>query len=267
MLTLAIAQSHVDRAVPANGAHIRALMREAAAHGARLIQFPEGALTGYAKSEVADWVEVDWAETDRELAATAALAGELGLWTVLGAAHRLPPPHRPHNSLYVLSPAGVVAHRYDKRFCSHTELSDWYTPGRDPVVFEVDGVKFGCALCIEVQFPTLFAAYEALDVDCVLLSAYAKDPMFWTQAQGHAACNNLWVALASVALYKDRLPGGLIGPDGHPVARHDATQGPGLSLAQIDRADPAFEIALTKARPWRRRAREGSMYRERWIAP
>src|SRR5208283_2672557 len=45
-----------------------------------------------------------------ELAATVALAGELRLWTVLGSIHRLTPPHRPHNSLYVISNRGESRH-------------------------------------------------------------------------------------------------------------------------------------------------------------
>ncbi|MGW3046272.1 hypothetical protein ACWC9T_41345 [Kitasatospora sp. NPDC001159] len=53
----------------------------------------------------------------------AALAGELGLWTVFGSLHLLTPPRRPHNSLYVVSDHGDLVARYDKRFLSNTELS------------------------------------------------------------------------------------------------------------------------------------------------
>lgn len=37
---------------------------------------------------------------------------------VLGSAHRLSGAHKPHNSLYVLSDAGKIVERCDKRFCS-----------------------------------------------------------------------------------------------------------------------------------------------------
>ncbi|MBP6878070.1 MAG: hypothetical protein KBC34_08610 [Phenylobacterium sp.] len=46
-LRVAIAQTPVGFDPRANGAVIRAQMREAAAAGARLIQFTEGAMSGY----------------------------------------------------------------------------------------------------------------------------------------------------------------------------------------------------------------------------
>ncbi|MDQ1070073.1 nitrilase-related carbon-nitrogen hydrolase [Streptomyces canus] len=72
-----------------------------------------------------------------EARAVADLAGELGLWVAFGAPHPLTPPHRPHNSLYVVSDTGKLVGRYDKRYLSHTEVSYLYTPGTAPLVFEV----------------------------------------------------------------------------------------------------------------------------------
>lgn len=33
------------------------------------------------------------------------------------------------------------------------------------MVFDVDGFRFGIAICIEINFPDLFAHYDRLDVD------------------------------------------------------------------------------------------------------
>lgn len=71
-----------------------------------------------------------------EAEAVADLAGELGLWTVFGSIHRLSGANRPHNSRYVVSDQGELVGRYDL-----------YTPGVAPLVFEVDGFRFGCVLC------------------------------------------------------------------------------------------------------------------------
>ena len=114
---------------------------------------------------------------------------------VVGCNQNNTPPNRPCNSLFVISGQGGLVSRYNKRVCSHSEITDWYSPGRDPQVFSVDGFRMGCALCIEIQFPEVFAEYERLDVDCVLFSAYSQGPMFWTQAQGHAASNNIWLSV------------------------------------------------------------------------
>jgi hypothetical protein len=60
----------------------------------------------------------------------------------------------------------------DKRFLSNTELGGWYTPGTTPTVFGIEGYRFGCAICIEVQFAEFFAEYERLGVDAVLFASY-----------------------------------------------------------------------------------------------
>src|SRR3954453_23055844 len=172
-ITIAVAQSQISADVRENGREIRDLMRRAHAEGAAIIHFPEGAMSGCSKAQIKDWDRVDWGLLVDELESVAERARDLGLWVVVGCSHRLTPPHRPHNSLYVISGRGEVATRYDKRYLSHTEITGWHTPGRGPCVFDVDGWRSGCALCIEVQFPEVFREYADLGVDCVLFSAYA----------------------------------------------------------------------------------------------
>jgi predicted amidohydrolase len=38
-----------------------------------------------------------------------ALAGQLGVWVAMGSAHRLGAGHKPHNSLYLITPDGELA--------------------------------------------------------------------------------------------------------------------------------------------------------------
>lgn len=54
------AQCNITPDVRENGRHIRDLMSSARAAGCRLIHFPEGALSGYVKSQIKDWAAVDW---------------------------------------------------------------------------------------------------------------------------------------------------------------------------------------------------------------
>jgi predicted amidohydrolase len=265
-ITIAIAQSRIEADVRANGRHIRGLMSEAKAMGARLIQFPEGALSGYAKSEIEDWATVDWTALRSELETTAVHASQLGIWLVCGSNHPLTPPNRPHNSLYIISDKGALSGRYDKRLISYSEITDWYTPGVEPFVFEVDGYRFGCALCIEIQFPEIFTEYERLGVDCILCSAYSDDPVFAVEAQAHAAMNNVWFSLVTPASSGSRLPCSLIGPDGLPDGQPDGKSRAGLVCATLDRTNPRYEIALNKARPWRAAVRAGIPYRLQTIA-
>ncbi|MFF1305236.1 carbon-nitrogen hydrolase family protein [Streptomyces sp. NPDC058307] len=274
-LRLAVAQSTVteDPTDPGNlrasGSEIRGLMRDARAAGARLVQFPEGAITypgKYVMSSgapgtlaAADWSRVDWDVVREEAEAVADLAGELGLWVAFGAPHPLTPPHRPHNSLYVVSDAGALVARYDKRHLSHTEVSYLYTPGTAPLVFAVDGVRFGVALCIEANFPKLFAEYERLDVDCVLLSVMVDDAARAALAQAYATLYSYWVGYSVPAQFAASAPATITAPGGRRLATGPAGNRPGLAVADIDldARDPDIDIALRRARPWRRTSRAG----------
>ena len=253
-----------------SGRDVRELMRQARRAGARVIHFPEGAtcsphkrimsVTGPAEVGPADWGRADWPVLRQELAAIARLAGELRLWVVLGSVHPLTPPHRPHNSMYVISDRGELVTRYDERLLSRTKLSYLYTPGSGPVTFEVDGLRFGCAMGLEVCFPEVFAEYERLDVDGVLLSAGPGQTAdgtaaFATQAQAHAAASGLWISFAMSAQHSLAAPAGTIAPDGRWAARCPADGHPAVALTDVDNRPESIDIAVTKARPWRRLAR------------
>ncbi len=258
-MIVATAQSAVTGEVRRNGVEIRKLMRRAAQQGARLVHFPEGALSGCTREQVPRWQDFQFNAIAEELEAIAEDAKRLELWGVVGSAHRLTDPHRPHNSLYVISDAGRVVARYDKRRCSHNEVNGWYTPGFEPCVFEVDGLRFACAICIEIQFPELFIEANAQGIDCLLFSSYSKEPIFSITAQGYAATCNYWISFASPANVSRTMSSRLIGPDGQVLARCRAGVS-GLTVNRIDRDAAEWEIPLRRARPWRALARAGSIY-------
>ncbi|MFJ9950193.1 carbon-nitrogen hydrolase family protein [Kitasatospora sp. NPDC091207] len=274
-LRIAVAQSTVpedptDRgALRAAGLEIRALMVEAAAAGARLAQFPEGAITYPSKQVMAagpagalvpaDWSRAAWDVLREEAESIAGLAGELGLWTVFGSIHPLTPPNRPHNSLYVVNDHGRLVARYDKRFLSHTEVSFLYSPGKRPLVVEVDGIRFGFALCIEANFPEVFAEYERLEVDCVLLSVMVDDAPRARVAQAYGTLYTYWLGYSVPAQFSTTVPAGIVAPGGRWLARCPTDGRPALAIADIDldSKDEDIDMAVRYARPWRRSARTG----------
>lgn len=226
MFRLAIAQSAVTLDVRYNGADIRALMAEAKRLGAKLIHFPEDSLSGYpgdpaSKNALADW-RVDWEALAEEIELVAREAAELGVWVVFGANHYNGPDCRPNNSLYVVDDSGKMRARYDKRLLSFTEITNWYAAGKSAITFDVDGYRFGCALCIELQYSELFLAYEQLGVDIMLVSSYRMTQPSHSLAEGHAALNSYWVSLAVPAQYSHAAPSRPSGPErrlGQPDAR------------------------------------------------
>ncbi|MEU5691390.1 carbon-nitrogen hydrolase family protein [Actinosynnema sp. NPDC020468] len=212
----------------------------------------------------ADWSRTAWDVLREEAEEIAALAGELGIWAVFGSIHRLSAGNRPHNSLYVVSDRGEPVGRYDKRFLSHTEVGHLYAPGVAPLVFEVDGYRFGCALCIEVDFSGVFAEYERLDVDCVLVSVMVDDEPRSVVAQAYGTLFNYWVAYSVPAQFSATAPAGLVAPGGRWVARCAGDGRPGLAVADLDRDAPEWHTALKLARPWRRTATAG-LYESRVV--
>jgi predicted amidohydrolase len=266
-IRIAAAQIPVTWDPAANGDAVREQMVAARDAGARLVHFPEGAISGYAygsKQALAGW-SIDWPAVQHQLDCTARLAARLGLWTVVGCGHRLTPPNRPHNSLYVISDEGQLIGRYDKRWCSNTELTGWYSPGFTPMTFDVDGFRFGSALCIEINFPELFIEYRELGVDCVLFSSFSDDPVFDVLARAHAASHTYWVSVSVPTQCSAVTPSGVIGPHGNWLDRCPAEGTADLVCVDLDRTDPALDMALNKARPWRKLARAGEIYESRRV--
>jgi predicted amidohydrolase len=271
-LRLAVAQAILPgdprdaAALRASGQELRRLMRDARRAGARLVHFPEGATCSPHKKVMsadgpqtagpADWSRFRWDVLREELAATARLAGELRLWTVLGSVHGLTPPHRPHNSLYVIGDEGQIVTRYDERMLSRTKITHMYAPGSQPVVFEVDGVSFGAALGTEAAFPEIFGEYERLGVDCVLFSTHGpgtpvNNGPLARQARAHAGANGYWVSYAGSARDAGNAPSGLISPDGAWAARCPPEAVAALAVADLGAGTQEY------ARPWRQTARSG----------
>ncbi|ANV22988.1 MULTISPECIES: carbon-nitrogen hydrolase family protein [Agrobacterium] len=249
------------------GQEIRRLMNDAHLAGARLIHFPEGATcwphkrimseTGPREIGPSDWTRFEWDTLRKELEATRKLARKLKLWTVLGAVHRLTPPHRPYNSLYVISDRGAIITRYDERLLSKTKISFMYSPGHLPVTFDVDGFRFGCALGMEAHYPEIFMEYEKLCVDCMLFSTAGEDasnaPAFAAEILGHAASNTYWACYSTLATQSPGAPSAIAAPDGQWAAQCPVSGSPAIAVADviINREHPA--------RPWRQKAR-GDLY-------
>ncbi|OWV78185.1 amidohydrolase [Rhizobium sp. R635] len=251
-----------------SGREMRGLMRQAREAGARLVHFPEGATSAPNKRIMSaigpreigpsDWRRFEWDVLREELDVTRSLARELGLWVVFGSVHRLTEPHRPHNSLYVVSDRGALVTRYDERLLSNTKISFMYTPGSIPVTFEVDGIRFGCSLGMECHYPEIFAEYERLDVHCVLFSTTGgspvSEPSFAAEAQGHAATNSYWVSFSMLTYPGSEgqpAASGIVAPGGRWAAQCLANGMPAIALADID--DNPGDLS----RPWRRKARSG----------
>ncbi|GAA1160178.1 carbon-nitrogen hydrolase family protein [Kribbella jejuensis] len=247
-----------------SGDEVRTLMREAAAAGARLVHFTEGAIcfpskrvmssTGPDEIGPSDWTKADWTALQSELDQIAALSRELGLWTVIPSVHQVPDA-RPHNSMYVVSDQGKVVARYDERMLSTTKVTWMYSTGKHPVTFEVDGVRIGLALGLDVLFPELFTEYDRLGTDLVLVSyasATGRNDHIDVQVRGAAANNTCWISLAATGNNPDGgLVSGVAGPRGEWLTQCAADGTPSVAVAELH-----TDELTTIGRDFRSRTRE-----------
>ena len=263
-MKIATCQSKVSSSVKENGTEIRRLISKCKEKGATIVHFCEGALSGYTKQQIGRWENFEFAQIKEELRLIKELCKQLNIYTIIGSAHQLSPGNKPHNSLYVISNEGEVINRYDKRKCSHNEIQNWYTPGFDACEFEISNIKFGCVLCIEIQFPEVFIEADKHQVDCLLFSSYSKEKMFGIQAQGYAATNNYWISMSVPTNESSEQPSQFIGPTGKIIGQCRKNKSD-IIVFEIDKDDLQWNTALKLAKPWRKIARKGDFYEQKRV--
>jgi predicted amidohydrolase len=288
-LRIATAQFDVTPDPQTNAPRICALIDEAAREGARIVHFCEGALSGYAPSDLPDYAGYEWEALHAAARKVAARAGERGVWVVLGSAHRLaeaeggPPPH---NSVYIIDDAGQLRDRYDKRFCAGAagtgELAI-YSPGDHASVFEIDGVRCGVLICHEYRYPELYRAYKRDGVQLLFHSFHAANvaeaeleamraqvgaehhALNWgstlpeitmpASLVATAASSHMWISAANSSAEHSCWPSCFVRADGVITGRCERGRA-GLLLSELDTDAPLYE----STRPWRDRAMAGRLH-------
>lgn len=223
-LKIATCQFAVSNNIKRNSQQIQAYLKKAKTLRADIVHFPECALSGYVGVDFPNFDNFDWPLLKQETLNIMSLAKKLNLWVVLGSAHPLTPPHKPHNSLYLIGPDGKIKDRYDKRFCMKAE-SRKFTPGNHFVTFRINDVKCSLLICFDVRFPEIYRELYKLGVRCVFQSFYnarQKGPSVHTHImrqsmQCHAATNYFWMSMSNASGYYCPYPSCFIQPDGKIV--------------------------------------------------
>jgi predicted amidohydrolase len=239
-LKIAACQFAISESIAENAGSIRRFMQKARKAEADVVHFSECALSGYAGVDLPGFADYDWDLLRQETLKIMDLAGRLGLWVILGSTHPLTPPNKPHNSLYLISPEGKIAERYDKRFCTPGDI-DFYTAGDRFVTFTLNGVVCSLLICFDLRFPELYRELCRQGVQCVFQSFYnarQKGPSVHTHImrqtmQCHAATNHFWVSMTNSSGYLSPYPSCLIQPDGVIAAQLKANR-PGMMVNAVD---------------------------------
>ena len=153
--------------VDANLKVILALFRQATAAGARLVIFPECALTGYGfetKDEAMPYAEPIPGLSTREMSSACA---ETGAYAIYGLLER--DGDRLFNVSVLVGPEGVIG-TYRKVHLPFLGVDRFVTPGDRPFeVLEVDGLRVGMHICYDGSFPESGRVLTLLGADVLVL--------------------------------------------------------------------------------------------------
>jgi 5-aminopentanamidase len=153
--------------VDANLTAILSRFREAVAGGARLVVFPECALTGYgfnSKAEAIPFAEPIPGLSSKEVASACA---ELDAYAIYGLLER--DGDRLFNATALVGPGGVIG-TYRKVHLPYLGIDRFVDPGDRPFeVQEVEGLRVGMHICYDGTFPETGRVLTLLGADVLVL--------------------------------------------------------------------------------------------------
>lgn len=225
-----------------------ALIREAAAQGARYVQTPEMTNVLAATGQQLFSVITEEA-SDQSLAAYRALAKELGIYLHIGSLAIRLTAERAANRGFLIDPTGAIAARYDKIHMFDVQLANGetyresarYQPGEISPIVDLPWGKIGLTICYDMRFPALYRALAENGAAFLTMpSAFTKptgEAHWHVLLRSRAIENGAFVFAAAQAGTHEsgRLSYGhsvIIDPWGTVLAEGDTE--PGVIIAEID---------------------------------
>lgn len=155
-------------------------LREAARHGARLVVFPECAVTGYCFESLAEAQSVAEPISGPSIRRLEAMCRTNEVFAVVGSVEADGP--RVFNVCVLVGPQGLLG-MYRKIHLPHLGLDNFSTPGDRPFqVWQAGPVRLGMNICYDVSFPESARVMALAGADLIVL------PTNWPPGAGCVAC-------------------------------------------------------------------------------
>lgn len=253
-LKLALVQMRSGVTPARNIDDAEAMIREAAANGAKLIATPE---CTHLVQRDGDSLFLALCKPEEEpaLVRFADLAEALGVTLVIGSLALKGPDGRAVNRQHVFGPDGALLAQYDKIHMFDVRIdtgevyseSTNYAPGSRAVTVDAAGARLGLTICYDVRFPHLYRRLAKAGATVMTVpSAFTRPTgrVHWEVLLRARAIEtgSFVLAPAQGGLHEDgRKTWGhsmVVGPWGEIIALKD-DDAPGLLFAEIDLAEAA----------------------------
>jgi len=219
VLRVAAVQFRSSRNLAQNVRGISEAIRRAAKEQARVVVFPECALTGYSEAAITNTSATDLQKAEKELVRS---CREAEVFAVVGSPTR--DGGRLYNSALVISPDRGVIERYHKIHLAER----WSSPGDHLSVFAIDGVPCSIIICHDERYPELVRAPVLAGARVIFyishesgLSEPKKIEPYRAQIQARAVENSVFVVHANAPSNPDKSgshgQSRIIAPDGNLI--------------------------------------------------
>jgi len=201
---------------------IRTGIQLAAAQNVRLIAFHECSLCGYPPIE-SNISEITETKINSALNEISTLARQHRMYIAVGTV-RFECGKR-FNSIVLFNDLGKIEGFYDKSALWGWD-TDHFSPGEQPGIFDIDGIRIGFRICFDVRFPECFRALYHKNVNlCIVAfsdSADAPDPERYEIIKSHLrtrAVENVMTVLSVNTLSRhSTAPTAVFNPDGRIIS-------------------------------------------------
>ena len=203
-MRVAVAQLTATMDKRVNLERVAGLTERAAAAGADLVVFPEGAMCDFG-TKTDDLHRVAESLDGAFVSALAALASRFRTTLVAGMFEAIPGERLVYNSAVVVTPSGGLAGVYRKRhlFDAFGEVeSERFRAGdTDPLLVDLDGFKVGVVICYDMRFASFIERAADAGADVILAPAAwvagpLKEEHLGVVAHARALDNTVYVAVA-----------------------------------------------------------------------
>ncbi len=168
-------------------------LSEAVSDGARLVVFPEAALTGYVFDSREQALEGALEAESQVIQRVRDACRDLGVWSVFGAIERIgggPEPDRLYNTAFLSAPSGEL-HRYHKVHTLCLGVDRFTIPGDEGFrVWDLPFGRIGLNICYDGSFPESARALKLLGAQLIVLPTNWPDLTLKTEQTRLRALEN-----------------------------------------------------------------------------